>query len=77
MLISIRDALINAHNLRSDGEKCIRGVINFKVGAAEDSCCLLYEDRRKNGDVLSSKPKQLLHVAKEDKQGVKLVSFSN
>lgn len=58
LLISIRDALINAHNLRSDGEKCIRGVINFKVRAAEDSCC--YSGMGRRNQRHNSAPKQRL-----------------
>lgn len=33
VLISIRDALINAHNLGSDGERGIRGAINARTAA--------------------------------------------
>lgn len=74
MLISIRDALINAHNLRSDGDKRVGGVINFKVRAAEDSCCYIRAGRRNQR--CATQPQRLLpYVIKEDKQGVRAVSF--
>lgn len=75
MLISIRDALINVHNLRSDGEKRIRGVINFRARTAEDSCCYTTTGRRKTRENSAPNQRQLLHVTKEDKQEAKPVLF--
>lgn len=76
LLISIRDALINAHNLRSDGEKCIRGVINFKACAAEDSCYYTTMGRRKKRDKTQPQTKGSYCMLRR-KVNKKPVSFLN
>lgn len=53
------------------GEERIRGVINLEVRAAEDSCCYTRLGRRNRRHNPAPNPRQLLHITKEEAQGVK------